>query len=363
MVGPVRGGIEGPRQHLRQDPGGQELGRGHQEQDADEQQGPPPDVGPEDELDHRQVGHDQGPDDPEGDPDGPEEVPGPGPEAQEEEGRQQVQQDAEGARDPVLGLPEAPRRMGHHALADAVGVRHPRHPHRDEAVHLTEQVHSLDDRGPVDLEAAPVVVQLDPGDPGDESVGDARGDLAQDQGVLAVLAPPLEQVQVAGEEFIHQAGDVRRVVLEVAVQGGDQVPAGGVEARLHGGGLAEVAPQADDPHMGPVAGGGLAQPRRGPVAAAVVHADQLPGPAVARQALMHTGQERGNIVRLLVEGDDDGQAGAIGLGGAHGGGPGGAGGWFAAAGKLNAALGKDQPGTGHIAQMNANKRQRNNRLA
>jgi hypothetical protein len=58
----------------------------------------------------------------------------------------------------------------------------------------------------------------------DQPVGDARRDLAHHQRVLAVAAPALQQVQIALDQLIDHARDVRRVVLQIAVQGRDQRP-------------------------------------------------------------------------------------------------------------------------------------------
>ena len=71
-----------------------------------------------------------------------------------------------------------------------------------------------------------------------------------------------------------EAGDLLRVVLEVAVHGDDQTPGAVVEAGTEGGGLAEVAAQADqlDPGV-PLAR--LPHPPGRAVGRAVVHEDDL----------------------------------------------------------------------------------------
>ena len=76
-----------------------------------------------------------------------------------------------------------------------------------------------------------------------------RGDLAQQQSILPVLAPAGHQVQVFLQQAIDHAWNVDRVVLQVAVHGHDHVTACSIEARLHCRGLLEVSHQLDDPHM------------------------------------------------------------------------------------------------------------------
>ena len=52
-----------------------------------------------------------------------------------------------------------------------------------------------------------------------------------------------------GGELGDEARDVGRVVLQIAIEGRDDLAARRVDAGLHGGGLAVVAGEAQHPHM------------------------------------------------------------------------------------------------------------------
>ncbi|MHC2456271.1 hypothetical protein ACVMIX_002912 [Rhizobium leguminosarum] len=90
-------------------------------------------------------------------------------------------------------------------------------------------------------------MQLDAGDAADQVVGAPGGDLAQEQAVLAVLAPADQEVEFTPFQLGDHRRNVLRVVLEVAVHRRDQAALGRVDAGLHGCGLTEVALQLDDP--------------------------------------------------------------------------------------------------------------------
>ena len=75
------------------------------------------------------------------------------------------------------------------------------------------------------------------------------GEELPDRLVVALLPPAGQQVQVLFQELGHHARHVRRVVLQVSVEGRDDFSPGRVDARLHGRGLAEVALQPDDAHV------------------------------------------------------------------------------------------------------------------
>jgi hypothetical protein len=61
-------------------------------------------------------------------------------------------------------------------------------------VHLAIEPEAAQDFATVGLERAAVIVQMDAGDPRDESVGDAGGQRAGQEGILAVLAPTADDV-------------------------------------------------------------------------------------------------------------------------------------------------------------------------
>ena len=109
---------------------------------------------------------------------------------------------------------------------------------------------------------------------------------------------------VALVELGQQPGDLRGVVLKVAVNSHDDVACrlgkAGVERRC----LAEVASQADDAHVVL----GVVEPREGAegaVGRAVVDEDGLPGAAVAVERGGQLVIEQRDAPLLVVHGDND----------------------------------------------------------
>ena len=149
---------------------------------------------------------------------------------------------------------------------------------------------------------------MDAGHAGDQLVGDLRRNLAQEQAVLAVLAPAGDEVEVFVQQPGDHARDVDRVVLQVAVHGHDDIAARRIDAGLHGGGLLEVARQFDDAHVRAVLLHRLQGALDRRIAAAVVDQHQFPRILVADQRLMHALDQRRDVVFLVVERDDDGES-------------------------------------------------------
>ena len=118
---------------------------------------------------------------------------------------------------------------------------------RDEAMELPVEPELLDHLAPVDLEARVEVVEPDAGQEAGDPV-EQPGRPGLGPRVLTLLLPARYQVEAvleAGEELRHLGG----IVLEVGVQGDDDVSLRLAEAHGQGGGLAEVASelQAADP--------------------------------------------------------------------------------------------------------------------
>lgn len=72
-----------------------------------------------------------------------------------------------------------------------------------------------------------------------------REDFAGDGVIDAIFAPSARDV-VALFDFFEEEGDVFGFVLKVAVEGDDDAADGFIEASGEGGGLAEIAAEADD---------------------------------------------------------------------------------------------------------------------
>ncbi len=174
-------------------------------------------------------------------------------------------------------------------------------------MHLRVQRNALDQAGAEGLERAAVVLDRHARHVADQPVGDARGNLARDQLVLAVVAPADDQVE-AGVDLLEQQRDIGRVVLQVAVHGDEHVAVRVLDACGHRRSLAVVATELDD-----------AQPRialrdRGRdrdrvVPAAVIDEHHLERPAERSQRLHDRVVQRPNALLLVVERHDYRQCG------------------------------------------------------
>ena len=101
-------------------------------------------------------------------------------------------------------------------------------------MHLAIELQRLDDLGTEDLQRTAIVVQLDARGPRDEPIGEHRRQPAIDERILAVLAPAAHDVAfVLPMPFFTElptppsrratiAGEIARVVLKIAVGGGNQ---------------------------------------------------------------------------------------------------------------------------------------------
>ena len=119
--------------------------------------------------------------------------------------------------------------------------------HGDEAMQLAVEPQALHDLRAVGLQPAVQVVQPQPGDAARDPVEDLRGEAAAER-VAAVGLPAGDEVESL-VELRQQPRDLGRIVLEVGVDRDDDFALGVREPGREGGGLAEVAAQADDPHV------------------------------------------------------------------------------------------------------------------
>ena len=201
-----------------------------------------------------------------------EEVKGPLSIALEKADQDQVEDDVERAAQAVFGAARGAWAMVDDQLDDPCAL--PGREDRDESVHLAVKPHALQHAAAVGLQRAAEIVRADAGEPGDQAVGEPRGNLARDQSVLAILSPARNDV-VTGVDLVEQPGNVRRVVLAVAVDGNEDLTARLVERGRQGRGLTAVTPQQDDPHMLRVAALDQVELGRRSVGRAVIDKDQL----------------------------------------------------------------------------------------
>src|SRR5436309_9177324 len=146
--------------------------------------------------------------------------------AADERHRQQVEKAAQVslhavARAAVLARPVVDRELGD---AEAAVVRE----HWNEAVELAVQAQAVDDLCAVGLQAAVHVVELHAGKSARDAVEDAREDAPRKR-VAPPRFPPGHQVE-ALVELREQAWDLRRIVLQVAVDRDDRLAVSLVEA-------------------------------------------------------------------------------------------------------------------------------------
>jgi hypothetical protein len=158
------------RDHLAQQPEGEELHTDDDQEHAEREQGALADrvAG---RLEHGQVDQDRRPDDAEEEPEPAEEMERPMPVAAHERHGQQVEEPAKVALDSISRASVSAGAMvdGQLGDAEAAVVRQ----NRDEAVQLAVQRHPSHDLGPVGLETAVHVVQAQAGHAACDGVEDA----------------------------------------------------------------------------------------------------------------------------------------------------------------------------------------------
>src|SRR5207253_2759140 len=132
------------------------------------------------------------------------------------------------------------RTVVHRELGDAEAtvVRQ----HRDEAVQLAVQAQAVHDLRAVRLEAAIHVVQADSGEGAGDAVEHPREEPARER-VAPARLPAGDEVE-ALVELREKARNLRGIVLQVAVDRDDGLPARLVEACTERGSLPEVPAEA-----------------------------------------------------------------------------------------------------------------------
>ena len=137
------------------------------------------------------------------------------------------------------------------------------------------QVNVFQDFGAIGLKGGTKIAEVDAGGFRHHPVGDARRDFTGDCVVYSFFAPAAGDV-IAFVDFGEERGDVFGGVLKVTIHGNDDVAGCFVKARGEGGGLAEVAAQADDFQTG-VSFDEIGEEFGGAVAGGVVYKDDFVG--------------------------------------------------------------------------------------
>src|SRR5438034_8142849 len=128
---------------------------------------------------------------------------------------------------------------------------------------------------------------------------------------MAIFSPAADEIVLFRQG--KQREDVRRIVLEVAIQGGDQVSAGLMEAGIEGRCLPVIPVEVEDPDFQVVACE-FVQQRPAPVSAPVVHVNDLEGADLTGQGFQDLRGQGRQVVPLVIDRDYDGEAGSCGLG-------------------------------------------------
>ena len=171
-------------------------------------------------------------------------------------------------------------------------------------MHLAVEPDPFEHAAAVRLHRAAEVVQRHAGDPRDKAVGDPRRDLAGQERVLAVAPPAGDDVEALVDP-VEEPGDVGGVVLAVAVHRHEDRAAREVERGRERGGLAAVAPEEGDEDVVGVGVLDRGELRRRAVGRAVVDEDQLVTQRRPAEHAVKLVVQRGDVVDLVVDGDQD----------------------------------------------------------
>src|SRR5581483_9359002 len=175
--------------------------------------------------------------------DGPEEMQRARQVPEQEPDGQEIEEDAEGARDAVVRDAAFAVHVLDRNFTDRGTM--PRSESWDKAVHLAIQRHEVQQVASIGFKRSAEVVDVDAAQLGHQPVGAARGEAAQHEVVDANLAPAGNDVE-AFVNFLDEQRNIVGIVLEVAIHGEHVIALRVVKSRCEGGGLAEVAPQLYD---------------------------------------------------------------------------------------------------------------------
>ena len=174
--------------------------------------------------------------------------------------------------------------------------------HGDVAVELTVEPEATNDLRPIGLEARVHVVEANPRDEAGHTVEDLRRKPAGPR-ILALRLPTRHEIE-ALVQLREQPRNLRRVVLEITVDGHDHVARCFREAGSERRGLAEVAAEPDDADV-VVSAVQSRESRERPVGRPVVDEDRFPGLCGCLEHLGELCEQRPDVFFLVVHRDDD----------------------------------------------------------
>jgi len=157
----------------------------------------------------------------------------------------------------------------------------------------------------VAFQGTAVVVQMDSTDPADQTIGQVRGEDSGKPGILAVLPPAVDHV-VTLFELLHDAGNILRIILEIRIQGNDDVPPGIIKSGGNGSGLPEIANKFQDTN--PLIQGSQALEFLGtPIGASIVDEENFAAGFPGDQTLVETLVQGFEGLEFVKNGNDDGE--------------------------------------------------------
>ncbi len=169
----------------------------------------------------------------------------------------------------------------------------------DEAVHLTIKRHGLGKLAPQRAQGAAQVFRLHAGHFANKPIAQQAGNFANEKVVLPI-GSETENGVIALAQLGEQERNIRRIVLQIAVHGDDDVARGPVDARLQRCRLAEVAAQADDLNER-IAPRQLLELHKGTIAAAVVHENDFVLKAQRIEDSAQPLMQPGDVVPLVLD--------------------------------------------------------------
>src|SRR5262245_53235427 len=174
---------------------------------------------------------------------------------------------------------------------------------RKISMHTRSQLQRFDHAGSIDLQRAAVVMKSDAGHDAEQPIRHCRRQIPREEVVLPLPPPSRNDVLSACER--KHLGNIARIVLQVAIERDDELPASFGKSRRKSSSLPEVAGEANDRHMS-VLRLNSCQLVEGRIRAAVVDEDHLVRHA---ELIEYTGElvvQRHDVLLLVSQRDYDG---------------------------------------------------------
>jgi hypothetical protein len=132
-----------------------------------------------------------------------------------------------------------------------------------------------------------------------------RGKDSGQPGILAILSPAVDHV-VTLFEFLHDAGNILRIILEIRVQGNNDFPPGIIKSGGNGSGLPEIANKLQDPN--PLIQDSQALEFLGtPIGASIVDEENFAAGSPGCQTLVETVVQGSEGLEFIKNGNDNGE--------------------------------------------------------